>query len=394
MSRSKERASSMKRGQNGRTSLALAVMSLAALTAAPAHAQTDGYWKFDEGGFLPGCPSNPLYNNQGHIQDWSGNNNDGCVENPSRNIKFTTDAYPAPAPGNAALWLNDPADAATKIYDGYSFVAHNTTLEPPTGMITARVKLDAFPTADGLVLDKSTFWFRRTEPAIPTFDDGNGHQILVGRTVYELRILADGRLRATIGNDDPTTPGAPWRAVESGAALTVGRWNEIGMTWDGCNLTVLQNGASVAVPYDPVPLYGLSYQGTGDDPTYGPLMLNLGIGSGLVGKLDEVALSRIRPCSQFSAASTRQLISNVQALNLPVGPALVSMLNTVVARLGPDPSPYGPDPSPYGPDVSPFHVLRAFTNAVGALRGKKIAPAAADALIGTAQNIAAGLTIR
>ena len=38
------------------------------LAAAAAQAQTAAYWKFDEGSFQPGCPSNPLYN-QGHIVD-------------------------------------------------------------------------------------------------------------------------------------------------------------------------------------------------------------------------------------------------------------------------------------------------------------------------------------
>lgn len=373
------------------------VLALVAMTglAAPATAQVAGHWKFDEGGFLPGCPSNPLYNGQGHAQDSSGNSNDGCVENPNRNVKYTADAYPEPGPGSAALWLNDPADAATKPLAGYLFMTHDTTLEPPTGAIAARVKLDAAPSADGIVLDKSTFWLRRTEPAIPTFVvDGN--EILVGRTVYELRILADGRVRATIGNDDPARPGAPWTEVESSETLVVGRWNQVGMTWDGCDLTVSVNGSPVSAPYDPVPVLGLSYQGTGLDPTYGPLSLTTGLGSGVVGKLDEVVLSRIRPCSRFSAAATRQLAANVQALSLPAGTttALVSRLDTVVQHLGPDPSPYGPDPAPWGPDPVPFHVLRSFISTVDALRGKKIAPSDADALIGVAQSISAGLTIR
>ena len=174
----------------------------------------------------------------------------------------------------------------------------------------------------------------------------------------------------------------------------MGEWNNIGMIWDGCNLTVLQNGSSLAAPYDPVPVYGLSYQGTGDDPTYGPLMLNVGIGSRVVGKIDEVVLSRIRPCSQFSGASIQRLAINVQSLNLTMGRALVSILDSAVARLGPDPTPFGPDPAPWGPDPSPFHTLRAFISTVDALRGKKIAPSDADALIGVAQNISAGLTIR
>ena len=89
----------------------------------------------------------------------------------------------------------------------------------------------------------------------------------------------------------------------------------------------------------------------------------------------------------FTAGSTRQLIANVQSLNLTMGSALVSMLNTVVQKLGPDPTPLGPDPTP-------LHVLRAFVSTVDALRGRKIAPAAADSLIGTANNIAAGLSIR
>lgn len=75
-----------------------------------------------------------------------------------------------------------------------------------------------------------------------------------------------------------------------------------------------------------------------------------------------------------------------------------------MAKLGIEPSPFGPGPpDPFGPkagvEPSPFQVaavntLGAFINAVEAQRGKKIAPADADALIAVAKRLIAGLTMR
>jgi hypothetical protein len=370
---------------------------MAALAAPQAAAQTGGFWKFDEGNFLLGCPGSPPHDPQGHVLDWSGLGNHGCIENPRRNVKYTTDAYPLPGAGHFALHLNDPLDAATKDLVGNVFIPHDTSLEPPTGMITAQVKITAYPGTGTIVFAKSTFQFVRRESVMPIFDIG-GQPRIVGRTVYQLEILSNGRLRATVANDDPLAPG-PWTVAESGAALgLVGDWNHIEMKWDGCRPSVGLNGFSLpGVPYDPVPVLGLSYQGTGVDPTFGPLSLPAAIStdeSPLVGKIDDVRLSRVLPCTQFSIASTQQLISTVQALNLPAGRerSLVSMLERVVAKLGPDPTPIGPDPTPLRPAA--VNQLGAFINAVEAQRGKTIAQADADALIAVAESIVAGLTMR
>ncbi len=378
--------------------IALALLVMAALAAAPASAQTTGYWKFDEGSFQPLCPGSPPHNAGGHIVDWSGFGNHGCLENPFRNVKYTTDAYPFPAAGAFALHLNDPLDAAAKPGPGEVFIPHATSLEPPTGMIEAQVKISAYPGtsplapgASAFVFAKSTFWLVRTEPVMPIFDFG-GQPRIIGRTVYQLEILTNGSLRATVANDDPLTPGAPWRTVDSGAALGLNVWNQIAMKWDGCQLSVILNGSPSAVPYDPVPVLGLSYQGTGNDPTYGPLSLPAAISTWphpVIGQIDELRISRVRPCNQFSIASTRRLISNVQALNLADGvkQSLVAMLDAVVARLGPDPVPLGPDPVPW-------QVLGAFILAVQAEQGRNIAAADAAALIAVAESIRAGLAIR
>lgn len=301
--------------------IALAFVVMAALAAPQAAAQTGGFWKFDEGNFLPGCPGSPPHDPQGHVLDWSGLGNHGCIENPRRNVKYTTDAYPFPVPGRFALHLNDPLDAATKDLVGYVFIPHDTSLEPPTGMITAQVKIDAYPGTGTIALGtstivfaKSTFQFVRREPVMPIFQI-NGQPRIVGRTVYQLEILSNGRLRAIVANDDPLAPG-PWTVAESGAALGLGVWNHIAMKWDGCRLSVIQNGVSFpGVAYDPVPILGLSYQGTGDDPTFGPLSLPAALStneSPLIGKIDEVRISGVLPCTQFSIVSTEQLIADVR----------------------------------------------------------------------------------
>lgn len=395
-----------------KTRVALALIVMMALAAPPAGAQIVGFWKFDEGFFQPLCPGSSAHNAGGHVVDSSGLNNHGCLENPNRNVKYTTDAFPFPAVGNSALHMNDPLDAAIKNFVGYVFIPHlNTSLEPPTGMIEAAVKIRDYPGTSAIapgkstiVFAKSTFQFVRTEPVIPIFLI-NGQPRIVGRTVYQLEILTNGFLRATVGNNDPLTPAAPWTVAESGAVLGLGVWNRIAMKWDGCRLSVILNGSSSGVPYDPVPILGLSYQGTGNDPTLGPLSLPAQISSDsdapLIGQIDEVKISRVPPCTTFTIASTNQLISNVQALRLPSGVenSLVSMLEGVVAKLGPDPTPFTPGGPQGGPDPSPFQVaavnsLGAFINHVEAQRGKKIAPADADALIAVAESIAAGLTIR
>lgn len=234
---------------------------------------------------------------------------------------------------------------------------------------------------------------------IPIFCCINGQPRIVGRGVYQLGILPNGFLQAFVGNDDLNAPG-PWTTVDSGAVLAIGVWNQVAMKWDGCQLSVTLNGSTVSVPYNPVPILGLSYQGTGNDPTLGPLTLPAQMGP-IVGQMDEVRISNVRPCNPFTIASTRQLISSVRALNLQNGlrNSLVSILEQVVASLGPDPTPIRPDPSPRGPDPSPYQVaavnqLGAFINHVEAQRGKKIPSAAADALIAVARQLIAGLTTR
>lgn len=368
----------------------LALAFCVSLALASSQARAQGYWKFDEGAFQPLCPGNPLYDATGHAVDWSGTGNHACIENPQRNAKYTSDAYAGPF----AMFFNDPADVATKIYPGFLFVPHSTTLELPTGMIEAAVKVPAFPTARASLFNKSTFWFVRTEPVLPVFNC-SGTPCLIGRTVYQLEIGTDGRVLGIIGNDDPATPGAPWTELHSTAPLTIGAWNQLAMKWDGCQLTVTLNGSSASVPYNPVPVLGLSYQGTGNDPTLGPLTLPAGIGSDpLVGQVDEVRLSPVTWCNGLAAASTTQLITNVRSLNLRTGLAngLVAILDQVVAKLGPDPTPIGPDPTPFGPDPTPIHLLRTFVTVVNAQSGRLIAPPDAGALTGTANKIIVGLT--
>ncbi len=114
-----------------KTRIALALVVIMALASPQALAQTLGFWKFDEGMFLPLCPKSPPHDPQGHVRDWSGNGNDGCIENSRRNVKYTDDAFPFPALGNSALHLNDPLDAATKDLVGEVFIIHDPSLRTP-----------------------------------------------------------------------------------------------------------------------------------------------------------------------------------------------------------------------------------------------------------------------
>jgi hypothetical protein len=134
--------------------------------------------------------------------------------------------------------------------DGQVAVNHNPMLEPHTGTIQAWLRIPMRQNSDVLV--KTSNIRHRT-----------GYYDGVYQGVYGLQIQADGSAKAYVLNDDPTTPGAPWRAASAPpGSITVSKWHHLVLRWDGARVAIFVDGDLKAhTPYDPIPGTGLSYGG-------------------------------------------------------------------------------------------------------------------------------------
>jgi hypothetical protein len=272
------------------TSLASTVLTL---LLGAAQAQTLGHWQFEESSFFGVAgPGNPT------VVDDSGLQNHGYQPDLNRRLLYTTDAFS----GSYALDFNNPLDPRPN--GGHLVIPTTPSLEPTTGYIEMFIKVDHHHAAT--LLSKATFQFHNREPGPnpPTFWDGDEER-LTGRTVYELRMLSDGRVQAAIGNDS-LQQASPWTHTTSGAGVVLGFWNKVAMHWDGSRLNVQLNGIwSQDTFYQPMAGRGLSYLATGIDPTLGPISNNVSIGnSTFVGLMDDVLIASSVPCGAGPTART------------------------------------------------------------------------------------------
>jgi hypothetical protein len=177
------------------------------------------WWQFDEGSGTT-------------VSDSSGKGNDCGI---GGGAAFTNDAL-----------LGSAVDFNSQ---GFMMIKHNPSLEPFTGTIEIWVKIDDPQNSD--ILRKTTTL--RVRSNIPC-----------AITVYGLRIRTDGSVQGFVANDDPTTPGQPWRSAYSPPNLvTPGSWHHLAMRWDGSTVAIFVDGTMWdATPYDPVPGLGLSYHGS------------------------------------------------------------------------------------------------------------------------------------
>jgi hypothetical protein len=170
--------------------------------------------KFDEGSGIT-------------VTDSSGHGNDGILGG-----SFTNDAVLG-----SAVDLSHPY---------HEVRIESTCFEPVTGTIEIWVKIANPQNAD--IVRKITNLKVRTNE--------------VGAwSAYGLRIRADGSVHASVFNNDPTTPGQPWRAARSPINLvTLDQWHHLAMRWDGSTVAVFVDGTlQDSTSYDPVPGLGLSY---------------------------------------------------------------------------------------------------------------------------------------
>jgi hypothetical protein len=196
----------------------------AALSAAPAAegartavAGLVGMWRFEDGGGLTVADASPLGNDGAFVGD----------------ATFTSEGR-----------IDDGSDFGD--LDGAVWIPHDASLEPEVGTIEAWIKIAAPQNSD--IVMKTTDMLVRT--GVPG-----------GGSVLGLRITEEGAAVAFVMNDDPATPGAPWRTAESAAGLvTTGAWHHLAMRWDGSNVAVFVDGVlRDSEPYLPIPGIGLSY---------------------------------------------------------------------------------------------------------------------------------------
>lgn len=228
-----------------------------------------GWWKLDE-------RSGSL------AHDASGLGHDGTLTGA---VSFSSDALL----GNAASFTGP---------EGRIAVPHTADLEPEKGTIQAWIKVSALDNWD-VVAKVSSCRVRTDPPCTAT----------VGFSVIGLRLRASGGVSAFVANDDPTTPGAPWRFAESAPGLvSPGNWHHLAMRWDGSEIAVFVDGVERAVTaYDPVPGSGLSYHGGS------PLYLGVGTAWGIpgshefIGQIDDVRYyARARPDVEIHADHASQ----------------------------------------------------------------------------------------
>lgn len=265
-----------------------ALVALACALPSVALADTLGSWNFEEGG-VSGYGEANL-----DVLDSSSFENHGFIPGTGYRVDYTTDAYE----GEWALLLNDPEDP--RPYPGQVTFPHSYSLEPARAELSAAIKIEHYHEA--IIFTKATFQMLQTEPGsqppllVPpgtSADFPLGR--IVGRTVYALKLRGDGRVEALVANDDPDEPG-PWVSVVSDEPVPLGSWSEVGMRWDGCRLSVSVGNSTAYEGYTPTPARGLSYQGTGTDPTFGALDLDAAIsqsGAPFVGKIDAVSFHEV-----------------------------------------------------------------------------------------------------
>jgi hypothetical protein len=298
--------------------LAMAALLMTFVLAMPAWADPAptgirAHWSFEEGTFDDGFgPSSRT------VLDSSGNGNHGYRHSTQSRVQYTPAAYL----GSYALEFNSPTDGGTEA--GIILFPHDISLEPATGMIESWLNIDSLPSDPVLLFSKSTFQFLRSEPGAgpPIFyppvapcpaglDCSDGR--IIGRSVYRIDVLPDGRVKATIANDGlaptPGNLGGPWTTAVSSEPLTAGDWHHVAIAWDGCRLEVMLDGVwSSGVDFDPIPAIGLSYHGTGIDPTFGPVDLPASMSSPeFSGRMDEVRISSIEACPEFVDAEAPEL---------------------------------------------------------------------------------------
>lgn len=262
------------------TWLAASLLASSALSPS-ASAQDLGMWTFEEGTFAGGYGPTSLT-----VLDSSSQGNHGYLPDLLRRVEYTTDSHS----GRWALDFNNPQDR--RPYNGVIGVPHDPSLEPARGRIEAYVKISSYH--KGTVFTKATFQFHRREPELVWFYT-NGIPRIVGRGVYSLGFTEQGRLQGFVADDSLFAPG-PWTFALSSNEMFLDEWNHVVMEWDGCEIKLSLNGISTAgVPYDAIPGFGLSYLGTGVDPTYGPVTLPASMGP-FVGQLDDVRFSVPAPC--------------------------------------------------------------------------------------------------
>ena len=257
--------------------------ALAPFVAPPASAQTLGEWGFEEGSFFNGYgPASPTVMDVGPLA------NNGYRPDPGRRLSYSSDA----ASGNFSMSFNHPLD--TRPWNGVVVVPNVPSLEPATGWIEAKIKPQHNHSA--ILFEKATFQFHNREPGGAPIFMMNGEPRIVGRTVYQLGLEPDGRVRAILANDSLAAPG-PWTTLFSNHTVKLNRWNHVAMEWNGTRLALYVNGQlSAWTSYTSMPGHGLSYLAAGDDPTYGPVDLDVTIGASFVGLMDDVRIAPCRPC--------------------------------------------------------------------------------------------------
>jgi hypothetical protein len=203
--------------------IALALHFLYLAAPSPAQSRLVGWWKFDEGSGATAYDDSRL----GHHGALHG----GC--------SFTKDGLRGGAIDFACL-------------DGYISVSHSSNLEPATGTIQVWVKPALLQNAD--ILFKTSNVLQQTG-AMGTYGG-----------VYGLQIKADGGAVAYVLNDDPATPGAPWRfAYAPAGSIQAAKWHHLAMRWDGTRLSIFVDGLLKGqAPYKAIPGIGLSYGGASE----------------------------------------------------------------------------------------------------------------------------------
>jgi hypothetical protein len=208
-----------------------------------------GWWKFDEASGTTAFDSSGIGN---HATLFGG-------------CSFTTQAVLGAA---VDFKCQDSALAAN----------HSPTLEPQRGTIELWINIPVMQNSDILV--KTSNILHRTGLSNGTTYGG----------VYGLRIHSDGRVAGYVMNDDPATPGAPWRFAYSPArSVTTGGWHHLAMRWDGSRLGIFVDGTlRITEPYLEIPGIGLSYGGTSQlllgVATYWPDQFS----HEFIGKIDDV----------------------------------------------------------------------------------------------------------
>jgi hypothetical protein len=125
-------------------------------------------------------------------------------------------------------------------------VPHHADLEPQSGTVLVRIKMDHNQDAD--------VFYKLTDRFVNT-------GLKAKRQVYGIRVHERGDTSACVANDDPESS-SPWTCVYTRVRLKLGEWHMVALRWDGKRVTLFTDGQSRASQsYQPVPGLGLSYSG-------------------------------------------------------------------------------------------------------------------------------------